>query len=125
MTLKHPIRGYRFLPQHEVDNFDIEQIGQHNKHGFFLEVDLSFPPEVQDLTFDLCLAPEKQDISYEDLSPYAKELHDKCYPSKKGRHKSTKLTAGMSPRRKYVCHGENLKYYVSLGVVLPVAFIRY
>ena len=119
MTKKLPVRGYRFLTPAERRKFDINRdVGQDKTHGYFLEVDLSFPPAVQDLTYDLCLAPEKQDVSYDDLSPYAKELHDKCYPHLKGRHKSTKLMATMKPRKRYVLHGENLAFYLSLGVQL-------
>ena len=119
MTKKLPVRALRFLSPQEMLKFDINRdVGEDKTHGYFLEVDLSFPPAVQDLTFDLCLAPEKQDVSYDDLSPYAQELHDKCYPHLKGRHKSTKLMATMKPRKRYVVHGENLAFYLSLGVQL-------
>ena len=119
MTKKLPVRGHRFLTPAEMRKFDISRdVGQDKTHGYFLEVDLSFPPSVQDLTYDLCLAPEKQDVGYDDLSPYGKELHDKCYPQLKGRHKSTKLMATMKPRKRYVLHGENLAFYLSLGVQL-------
>ena len=117
--MKLPVRGHRFLTDEEMDKFDINRdVGEDKTHGYFLEVDLSFPPAVQDLTYDLCLAPERQDVCYDDLSPYGKELHDKCYPHLKGRHKSTKLMATMKPRKRYVVHGQNLAFYLSLGVQL-------
>ena len=116
--MQHPLKDYVFLTAEQVEAFDLKEIANWKDKGYFLEVDLSFPPEVQDMTHDLVLAPEKMNLTYKDLSPYARELHDKCYPSQKGRHKSTKLMATFKPRKNYVLHGENLKFYLSMGVKL-------
>ena len=57
-------------------------------------------------------APETKKIFYEDLSPYSRFLLDGGSKN----YQSEKLISHLGPRERYVCHGENLQFYVREGM---------
>ena len=83
--------------------------------GYFLEVDLEYPDELNELHNDYPLAPEKLVVSSDMLSKYCKEIADK-YEIKVGDVK--KLIPNLGNKTNYVVHYRNLQLYLSLGMKL-------
>ena len=79
--------------------------------GFFVEVDLLYPKELHDTHNGLPLAPEKRQIMPQWLSAYAKSFGLKP-------NKVPKLIETLFDKKNYVCHYENLKFYVKHGLVV-------
>ena len=79
--------------------------------GFFVEVDMAYPPSLHDSDNDLPLAPEKILIRKSWLSPYEQSFNVKL-PSD-GREK---LLETLLDKNRYVCHYENVKFYVNQGL---------
>ena len=52
-----PYGGFKWLKN--VDKFDVMSINDKSSIGYFLEVDLEYPDELQELHNDYSLAPEK------------------------------------------------------------------
>lgn len=118
MTQSLPYGNFTFLSPEEVASFDLNQIDNANPTGYMLKVDLSFPDDIHDWMNDFVMAPDNRQVTQEDLSSYQQTLHRKLYPEKKGKHRSKKLVACFKTRRKYIVHGECLKFYIEQGCVL-------
>ena len=78
--------------------------------GFFVEVDLLYPKDFHDIHNGLPLAPEKRQILPQWFSAYAKSFGLKS-------NKVPKLIETLFDKN-YVCHYENLKFYVKHGLVV-------
>ena len=52
-------------------------ISEKSPIGYFLEVDLEYPDELDELHNDFPLAPEKRVVSSDILSKYCKKIADK------------------------------------------------
>ena len=61
-----PYGGFKWL--NNVDKFDVMSINDKSPTGYFLEVDLEYPDELQELHNDYPLAPEKLTVSGDILS---------------------------------------------------------
>ena len=57
-----------------IDEFNINSINKKSDTGYFLEVELEYPKELQDLHNDYPLAPEKLAVINDMLSKYVKKL---------------------------------------------------
>ena len=79
--------------------------------GFFVEVDLLYPKHLHDKHNGLPLAPEKRQILPAWLSVYARSFRIKP-------NKNEKLIETLFDRKNYVCHYENLKFYVKHGLLV-------
>ena len=79
--------------------------------GYFVEVDFLYPKHLHDAHNGLPLAPEKKIIQQSWLSDYAESFGVK--PSK-----TAKLIETLFDKKNYVCHYENLKFYVKHGLVV-------
>ena len=60
-----------------IDKFDIMSINDKSPIQCFLEVDLKYPDELQELHNNFPLAPEKLAVSSDMLSKYYKQIADK------------------------------------------------
>ena len=61
-----PYEGFEWLKN--VDEFDVISVSEKRPIGYFLEVDLQYPDELQGLYNDYPLAPEKLAVSTDMLS---------------------------------------------------------
>ena len=84
-------------------------------HGYFLEDDLECPENLHDIHNNLPMAPEKIKIKDEMLSPIQLETKNEC-GIKVGI--TNKLIPNLMPKKNYVIHYRNLKYYLSKGWIL-------
>ena len=62
----------RFMWLKNVDGFDVNSVSEKSLIGYFLEVDLEYPDELDELRNDYPLAPEKLAVSSDMLSKYCK-----------------------------------------------------
>lgn len=88
-----------------------------NEHGMFLEVDLSTPEWLQDLTDDFPFAVQQQCPKSDWLTPYMKDEWQKLNPNKMFRS-TEKLLLTHFPKEKYIIHDELLSFFLSKGMVL-------
>ena len=108
-----PYGGFKRLKN--VDGFDVNSISEKSPIGYFLEVDLKYPDELQELHNDYPLAPEKLAISSDMFSNYCKKITDK-YEIKVSDVK--KSISNFGNKTNYVVHYRNLQLYLSLRLKL-------
>ena len=90
-----------------------EALNENLTVGLVLEVDLDYPTELHDKHNDYPLAPESKTICESEISEYSKEaLGERRFAG------GTKLCATLEPKRKYVVHARNLKFYIEEGLVV-------
>ena len=94
-----------------VDELDVMSITKKSDVGYFLEVDLKYPDELNDLHNDYPLDSEKLAVTNDMLSKYCKEIADK-YDIKVGDVKPK--IPNLGNKTKYVVHCRNLQLYLSL-----------
>ncbi|MEL7522373.1 MAG: DNA polymerase, partial [Cyanobacteria bacterium J06553_1] len=114
-----PYSDFQWLSDKECTNYitnaGLETFDTEGELGFLAEVDLEYPPEVQDTTLDLPLAPEAGSIHEEQLSPYMKHLWVHYYGSRPY-HGTQKLLLTHQPKQRYIVHSRALVYYVQRGL---------
>ena len=68
-----PLRDFRWMEEGELADFDpLTHVTEGPGHGYILEVDLEYPPELHDKHNSYPLAPESLDITWDMLSNYSK-----------------------------------------------------
>ena len=105
----------RFKWLKNVDNFDVNSIGEESSIGCILEVDLKYPDKLHVLHNDYPLAPEKIGIPYDMLSDSYKRIADE-YEIKVS--EVEKLVPNLGEKTDYVLHYRNIQLYLSLGMKL-------
>ena len=80
-----------------------------------LEADLEYPSELHKYHSDYPLAPEKMEITEDMLSRYAKGIREAHGGKSAG---VRKLVTTLTGKVSYVCHVDNLKLYMKLGMKL-------
>ena len=98
-----PNGGFEWLKN--VDGFDVNSISEKSEIGYFLEVGLKYPGELDELHDDYPLAPEKPAVPSDMLSKYCKKMADK-YEIKVGNVKI--LIPNLGNKTNYVLHYRNL-----------------
>ena len=88
--------------------------------GYFLEVDLEYLDELDELDNDYTPAPEKLVVSSDMLLKYCKTIADN-YEIKVGDVKN--LIPNLGNKTNYVFHYRNLQLYLPLGIKL-IKFIE-
>ena len=116
MSQPMPTGGFMWMTGEEAELVDWAAQTEEQTEGFFVEVDLEYPPEVHNAHNDYPLAPERLDVKVEMLSEAQVELrtHYKMPRSAK----STKLIPNLMAKRKYLCHYLNLRFYLEHGLKL-------
>ncbi|CAB4011222.1 Hypothetical predicted protein [Paramuricea clavata] len=98
-----------------VGKLNLDKYGKDKEKGLILEVDLKYPSELDKGHSDYHLAPEKMEITEDMLSGYARGIR-KARGSKSAGVK--KLVTTLNRKKSYVCHVDNLKLYMKLGMKL-------
>ena len=70
-----PYGGFKWLKN--VDEFDVVSVSEKRPIGYFFEVDLQYPDELDELYNDYLLALVKLAVSSDMLSEYCKKIADK------------------------------------------------
>ena len=115
MSESMPEKDFAWCTQQELDNLDVTRLDKDSTTGYFLEVDLDYPPELHDLHSDYPLAPEQLQIVPDELSPYTQRLRATLKLSDRPQ---TKLVPTLHPKRRYVVHYQALQLYLRLGISL-------
>jgi hypothetical protein len=113
---KLPYKDFRFLDEDEISLFDITSIDLDGQKGYFIECDLNYPQHLHKHHSNFPLASEVLKVTYEHLSPYAKNAV--LLTTGKQKYEDTKLMATFHKRNKYITHMTCLKLYLSLGLEL-------
>lgn len=115
MVQSLPVGDFKWVPNQELSSLDVMTVDDEADTGYFLEVDLEYPPELHNLHSDYPLAPEKMLITSEMLSPYQQQLkEDLVYKPAK----VEKLVPNLWDKTKYPIHYRNLKFYLTQGLEL-------
>lgn len=78
---------------------------------------MEYPEKLHKKHNAFILAPEQRTITFDELSPYSKHVYAALNEGKKN-YKANKLTASFFPRKNYVVHFANLKFYLKQGLIL-------
>lgn len=117
MRFAMPVSDYQWLTEDELAAFSVDRdVSEDAERGYILEVTLDYPEHLHLDHSAFPLAPEQIEITEKMLSEYAQNVMQQL--TKKTKHRSRKLTATFHRRERYVCHGLNLKLYLSLGMNL-------
>lgn len=120
---KLPQKNFRWLSDEEIKDIDVTNIDVDNDTGYFFEVDLSYPNEVQDRTMDLPFAPERLQLKESMMTPFMKEQWQRLMDTRHGNPNRPyrgyqKLMLTHYDRERYVVHGAMLKFMVQKGMVV-------
>jgi len=88
---------FQFLPQTEIDQFDLMSVPPVGDTGYIIECDLIYPEHLHPLHSDYPLAPEHLTVNVEMLSPFATQFINKEWKSSK------KLIPNLLNKNK-ICH---------------------
>ena len=94
----------------------VKNYSQFQNKGYLLCVDLHYPKHLQNIHAHFPLCPDTIEISFNDLSPYSKQMYLNNGGDK--RFKCEKLIATFLLRKNYVLHIKNLQLYLRLGMEL-------
>ena len=101
--------GFKWLNQKEIDNFNVNSIGEISFDGYRVEVELDYP----EMHNNYPLAPEKLNINHDMLSNYCSTIGND-YGIKIDN--INKLVPNLGNRSKDVHRYRSLQLYLSLGM---------
>jgi len=107
-----PVGKFHFLPQPEIDTFDLMSIPPDNDTRYIIDCDITNPDHLHPWHNDCPMAPEHMTVDAEMLSAFAKRSMAKGWKPTK------KLTPNLSDKTNYVCHYRNLHFYVNHGLIV-------
>ena len=70
-----PTGGFRWMTQKQIDKVNLAACTEDRKKGI---IDLEYPDNLHDLRNDYPVAVEKMMVTKEILSPYCKNIQEKC-----------------------------------------------
>ena len=115
MQQKLPYGGFQWLTNTEINDLNIEDFDADDDEGLIVECDLDYPEELFDMHKDYPLAPDSTSITKDMLSDITKQfLDDYKIPF----NEQKRLTPNFLPKRNYIVHIKNLKYYIKKGLIL-------
>ena len=117
LSMSLPYKDFTHVPESIASKIDIMSLKESDEHGYLFEVDLVYPPHVQDISEDLPFAPERATTTKECLTNYMNDLHEMLHPgmSYSG---CEKLLLTHGDKHNYVVHGLLLQFYLEQGMIL-------
>ena len=117
MSQPLPTGGFRWLQQEEWNLLDWKSLEPTSTKGYILEVDLEYPNELHENHNDYPLAPDKRQMQFETLNEYQIRIMTH-YEIPKSSLKMKKLIPHLGPRKHYIIHYRNLRFYLEEGMKL-------
>ena len=116
MDMYLPTGNFKWLTQKEMEQLalNLHSLTPEDEFGYFIECDLLYPASLHVAHNDFPLAVEKINITEDLLSPYTKKLRDKL--GMKPIKNNVKLVPNLMDKKNYVCHSQNLQFYVKHGL---------
>ena len=123
LSQRLPRSNFRWLSDKEISQLDISTFDFSQDEGLILEVDLSYPTDVQDRTEDLPFAPEKLVVDQGMFTPLMVKQWSHLMTLRYGKADKTyrgcsKLLLTHYNRENYVVHGQLLQFYLKHGMQL-------
>jgi hypothetical protein len=115
-----PVGSFEWVSEEEYKDINWKSINTEEEVGYILEVTLDYPKHLHKEHSSYPLAPEKMNITYSDLSDYAKKCHQFFYHNEN--YNANKLVSTLGPKRNYVVHFANLKFYLEMGLTITKIF---
>lgn len=116
MTKSLPYRNLRWVNKtKEWVRKKVNTYQPSDERGYLIECDLAYPASIHDITKDLPLAPEHLKITRSMLSPFCERLSKRLNIKMDSAHK---LVSTQLDKERYVCHIENLQFYLRQGMRL-------
>ena len=112
MSQPLPTGGFRWLTPTEIDHLNVQSLDDFARSGYVLEVDLEIPDHLHDEFNDLPPAPESLVIDETFLSPLQTKFPESAKKPQR------KLAPNLLPKKNYVTHYRNLKFYMDMGCVV-------
>ena len=112
-----PLKDFELVDDISLD--EILQTEDEGDIGFLVEVDLEYPDELHDKHADYPLVPDKEPIDPLELSDFQTSLKNAL---KLTASKTNKLRQTLHPKRNYVVHYRNLKFYVNNGIKITKVY---
>ena len=97
-----------------ISESDLLKYREDNDYAYFVEVDLEYPASMHIPHQDLPLAPEELCIQTDWLSSYSSQLN----LNRSRSDQVPKLVETLFDKNHYVCHINNLKFYVRHGFII-------
>ena len=113
IMLQYPMPLKDFELVEDVSLEEILQTKDEGDIGFLVEVDLEYPDELHNKHADYPLVPDKESIDPLELSDFQTSLRNTL---KLTASKAKKLRQTFHPKKNYVLHYRNLKFYVNNGI---------
>ena len=110
IMLQYPLPHKDFEIVEDISLDTILQTEDEGDIGFLVEVDLVYPDELHDKHADCPLVPDKESIDPLELSDFQTSLKNTL---KLTVSKTKKLRQTFHPKKNYVVHYRNLKFYVN------------
>ena len=115
MSEKLPIGGFKWSSAKRIKELhkDLMSCDFSGADGAFIECDIEYPEELQDLHDDMPLAAQSVTVETAELSDHTRSRY-----GKQGRRHipGPKLVTHFGPRTGYVCHASVLQFYVRHGL---------
>ena len=109
-----PYGAFKWIKNNKEAINRVSNKSDNSLHGYFLEVDLDYPEDLNEEHNDYSLAPEKIKVREEMLSPHQLKMKNK-HDTKIGG--INKLIPNLLSKNDYDVHYRNLKYYLSQGLI--------
>ena len=124
---KLPQDSFAWMSQNELASIDWQTVDVNGDIGYTLEVDLVYPPALQDYTIDLPFAPVHMTPDFAWFPKYMQNAWQKLYPEGKKYKGTRKLLMTCMNKSKYVVHFRILQFYLKQGMQLGMVWrgIRY
>jgi hypothetical protein len=116
MSQMLPTGGFKWVEESEFKDIDWKRQVLDQPVGFNVLVDIDMPEHLHKYFNDYPLAPDRVHINATMLSEKQMDVRQNYNLSRNA--ESTKLIPSLLPRRNYLCHYINLKFYLENGAVL-------
>lgn len=119
MTMKTPIGDYELLKGEAVDRLNILELDSDGQVGYFVNVDLLYPPDIKAGSLDFPYVPVKGHIEVSELAEHHQDLYRQMHSSSS--IETVLLT--QHDKKGVLLHHKMLCWYVNCG--MKVAKVNY